>query len=83
MENPSRAMPKRKATGQAIIVDELYDSDEFEPDSAVKKQKNLALPAPESRFVVPPSPGGWIKIEKYEHHRYDDDDDDGDDVIEE
>jgi len=57
MENPSRAMPKRKATGPAIIVDELYDSDEFEPESAVKKQKNLALPAPESqRFVVPPSP---------------------------
>ncbi|CCO20007.1 predicted protein [Bathycoccus prasinos] len=61
MENPSRAMPKRKATGQAIIVDELYDSDEFEPDSAVKKQKKLALPAPESRFVVPPSPAVGLK----------------------
>jgi hypothetical protein len=54
-------MPKRKATGQAIIVDELYDSDEFEPDSAMKKQKKLALPAPESRFVVPPSPAVGLK----------------------
>ena len=61
MENPSRAMPKRKATGQSIVVDELYDSDDFEPESTVKKQKKLALPAPESRFIVPPSPAVGLK----------------------
>jgi sister chromatid cohesion protein PDS5 len=56
-EAPTRAMPKRKATGEAIIVDEMYDSDDFDPDSPQdnrKKKVKLLLPAPADFIVAKP-----------------------------